>query len=300
MIGRFRKRQEKQKPKSQLELSIRREPEVDRNFNKGGRSFYFFDFDDNIANLSTPTYIFHKATGKEIRLSSREFGEHSGQIGKTGVFKDFEIRIDDEKGSFRCFRDRDLNLLHKIFGRKQIFVEDLKYALGYPDYHWQGPSWHCFYHAVFNRRPITLITARGHDPETIKAGIRLMVGEGHIPHEPNYLGIYPVNFKPTRKMLGKSLDTSVAEMKQAAIRASVEKAFQEYGMNAHHRFGMSDDDPHNIALIVSEMKRLKRDYPHNSFFVFNTNKGQFIRREVFADHTEEKIVTDPLPQLSLF
>jgi hypothetical protein len=306
----FRRSSLREKPlfklnKTQLELGIQRHPETDRNFDKGGRSFYFFDFDDNIAVLTTPTYIFHKETGEEIRLSSREFGEHSGQIGKAGPYKDYEIRIDDETGSFRCFRDRDIPLLHKLFGRKQIFIEDLTYALGLPEYHWQGPSWHCFYHAVFNRRPITLITARGHDPETIKAGIRMMVRDGHIPHEPNYLGLYPVNFRPTREHLGQRLaqnidEVSVAEMKQAAIRASVERAFQEYGFSPHHRFGMSDDDPHNVALIVTEMKRLKQTYPDNSFFVFNTNKGQFIRIEVFAGHTEEKVMTEPLQQLALF
>jgi hypothetical protein len=287
-------------PKRQLELNIKREREVDRNHEKGGRSFYFFDFDDNIAVLSTPTYIFHKETHKELRLSSREFGEHSGQIGISGVYKDYEIRIDDEVGSFRCFRDRNISLLHKIFGRRQVFIQDLQYALGLPEYHWQGPSWNCFYHAVFNKRPLALITARGHNPETIKAGIRLMVDEGHIPHEPNYLGLYPVNFRATRALLGKSLETSVAEMKQAAIRASVEEAFKEYGFSPHHRFGMSDDDPHNIALIVSEMTRLKKTYPQNSFFVFNTNRGQFLRREVFIDRTEDKVVSEPLKQLSLF
>ncbi len=284
--------------KTQLELGIPRQHETDRNFQKGGRSFYFFDFDDNIAVLTTPTYIFHKTSGKELRLTSREFGEHSGQIGKSGVFKDYELKIDDETGSFRCFRDRDIPLLHKLFGRKQIFIQDLVYALGLPEYHWQGPSWNCFYHAVFNRRPLALITARGHDPETIKSGIRMMVNEGFIPHEPNYLGLYPVNFRETRSQLGKGLDISVAEMKQAAIRDSVESAFKLYGFNPHHRFGMSDDDPHNVALIVSEMKRLKQSYPENSFFVFNTNKGQFIRREVFVDHTEDKIITEQ-QQLSL-
>ncbi len=286
---------------AQLELGIERSREQDRNYNKGGRSFYFFDFDDNIAILSTATYIFHKYTGKELELSTREFGEHSGSVGRSGPYKDYEIRFDDATGSFRNFRDRDMSLVERLLGKKQPFIEDLIHALGHADYHWKGPSWNCFYHAVFNRRPLSLITARGHKPQTLKAGIRLLVNEGHIPHEPNYLGLYPVNCPETRKALiqGRS-DISVAEMKQSAIRASVEQAFETYGLNEHHRFGMSDDDPRNVELIIDEMTRLKRRFPRNSFFVFNTHKGQFLRREVFDGRTEDKVVPSQFHQLSLF
>ncbi len=297
MLSRFR--QKKNNP-AQLELELGRRPELDRNFQKGGRSFYFFDFDDNIAALATPTYIFHRETGAEQMLSTREFGEHSGSIGKSGPYKDYELKLDGEVGSFRSFRDRNLSLLERLLGRRQMFVEDLMTALGLPDFHWKGPSWNCFYHAVFNKRPLSLITARGHQPETIKEGVRLLVSEGHIPHEPNYLGVYPVNCPDVRRNLGKGFDVSVAEMKQVAIRASVQRAFEIYGQNEHHRFGMSDDDPKNVDLIIDEMTRLKRIYPKNSFFVFDTHKGQFLRREVFDGRTEDTVLASLSQQLSLF
>lgn len=285
--------------KAQLELGIKRTHEVDRNYDKGGRSFYFFDFDDNIAVLATPIIIFHKETGREIKLSSRDFGEQSGDIGRRGIYKDYLIKFDGPGNSFQHFRDRDLSLIEKLLGQQQIFVQDLLWALGMPDYHWQGPSWSCFYHAVFNRRPLSLITARGHHPETIKQGIRLMIDERHLPHEPNYLALYPVNNPEVRAQLGKSMQVSVAEMKQAAIRASVLRAFEVYGYNPHHRFGMSDDDPNNIALIIEEMTILKKEFSDNSFFVFDTHKGQFLRREIFVGRTEDQIVGRQSEQLSL-
>lgn len=300
MLKLFQKSKGYNSAKSQLELGIQRHREFDRNRDMGGRSFYFFDFDDNIAVLSTPILIFHRETGESVKLSSREFGEQSGCIGRRGLYKDYEVRLDDAHGSFKFFRDRDINLLQKILGRRQMFIEDLEYALGLPDYHWKGPSWDCFYHAVFNSRPISLITARGHDPETMKAGIRLMVEQGHIPNEPNYLGLFPVNFPDTRRLLKRDMQTSVAEMKQLAIRASVEKAFQLYGFNPHHRFGMSDDDPKNVELVIAEMSRLKREYPENTFFVFDTHKGQFLRREVLAGHTRDEVVPTSFHQLKLF
>lgn len=287
------------KEHAQLELGIRRHFESDRNYSQGGRSFYFFDFDDNIAILSTPIFIFHKESGHEIPLSSREFAETHRHIGITGPYKEYKVDFDDEVGSFRSFRDRDMGLLERVVGKKQSFVEDLGQALGMPDYVWKGPSWDCFYHAVFNKRPISMITARGHHPETIKNGIRLMINSGHLPHEPNYLSMYPINFPPVKNRLQKSPTDSTAELKQAAIRSSVEEAFNTYGHSEFHRFGMSDDDPRNLELIVEEMTRLKADYPHVSFFVFDTQKGQLIKREIFANHTEDQPLAKP-NQLPLF
>lgn len=284
---------------TQLDLGIRREFEVDRNFDKGGRSFYFFDFDDNIAILTTQIFIFHKDTGLELTLNSREFAEASRFIGHVGPYRDYEVRYDDEIGSFRAFRDRNFSALEKIMGQKQPFIQDLYSALGLPDFQWKGPSWDCFYHAVFNRRPVALITARGHHPDTIKKGFSVLIDQGHLPHEPNYLALYPINYPEVKRQLQKAADTSVAEMKQSAIRASVEKAFQIYGYNPHHRFGMSDDDPRNLELIIEEMSRLKADYPEISFFVFDTHRGRLVKREIFKDHTEDQPLGKP-DQLPLF
>lgn len=290
----------KKSPRSaQLELGIRREFERDRNFDRGGRSFYFFDFDDNIANLSTSTYIFHKSNGHEIRLSSKEFSEISRRVGVSGPYREFEVRLDDETGSFRHFRDREMNFLDKIFRRKQTFVEDLVAAMKQPDYLWKGPSWECFYHAVYNQRPISLITARGHHPETIKQGIREMIVRGHLPHEPNYLSLYPINHPQVRSELTQGVVKSVAEMKRSAIRASVEEAIRKYGYSPFHRFGMSDDDDRNLELIIEEMTLLKKDFPEMSFFVFDTQRGQIIKREIFQDHTEDQQL-EKRAQLSLF
>lgn len=288
--------------KGQLELGIQRQPEKDRNHHLGGRSFYFFDFDDNIAFLSTPLILFHKTTGAELCVTSGEYATIHPFIGESGPYADYEIRLDDEVGTYRNFRDRHLQELEKLAGRTQIFVQDLAEALGFPDVQWKGPSWQCFYHATFNRRPISVITARGHHPETLKEGIRLFVEKQFLPHEPNYLSIFPVNHLPTREALGDtSLVMNAAELKQKAIRASVEKAIEIYGYSAHHRFGMSDDDPKNIQLILQEMTRLKSDYPEMSFFLIETHEGSFVKNEVSLSGSEAKeLKNQDLSQLYLF
>lgn len=265
----------------QLELPIQRQPEVDRNFHLGGRSFYFFDFDDNVAFLSTPLILFHKQSKQELALSSGEWAHIHSAIGKTGPYADYEINWDDQVGTFRCFRDHDNEALHRLGLKRQIFIEDLAAALGAPDFHWKGPSWSCFYHATFNQRPVSVITARGHQPTTIRDGIKLMVHHGFLPMEPNYLSVFPVSHKPTRLHLGDTeLTQTTAELKQSAIRKSVEMAIESYGYSPHHRFGMSDDDPKNIELITQEMKRLKSQYPEMSFFMIETQHGQFVKHEI--------------------
>jgi hypothetical protein len=265
----------------QLELNIERPKEQDRNFHLGGRSFYFFDFDDNLAFLSTSLILFHKETKVELPISSADYALHHHQIGVSGIFKDYQVEWDDQTGTFRNFRDHHNDELHRLGLKKQIFIQDVAHALGLPDFQWKGPSWSCFYHATFNQRPVSVITARGHDPSTIQEGIDLFVEAGHLPSKPNYLSLYPVSHKSTRALLGDpEFKKSVAELKQTAIRASVEKALQIYGYSPHHRFGMSDDDPKNIDLIAEELTRLKATYPEMSFFLIETQKGEFIKNEI--------------------
>jgi hypothetical protein len=273
--------------RGQLELPIEREIEKDRNADKGGRSFYFFDFDDNVAFLTTPAVIFHKETGEELKLSSGEFAQVHRHVGKIGPYSEYKLDMCEQKGTFRHFRDQDITEVEKQLGKKQLFVQDLAAALGLPDVQWKGPSWSCFYHAALNQRPLSLITARGHHPETIKEGVRLFVDRGYLPYEPNYLSIYPVSNVSIRKELGDlDLSLSVAALKKSAIRASVEKAIAVYGPSPHHRFGMSDDDGHNVELIVEEMKVLKSRFPEMSFFVIETQNGRFVKWEVYSDRTE--------------
>lgn len=282
-----------------MELPLERQREPDRNAHKGGRSFYFFDFDDNVAFLTTPMFLFHRDTKAEIEISSREFARNSAFIGKSGIYTDYILNNDPVNGSFRRFRDKDFTWLEKLLRQRQVFVQDLAAALGVPDVDWKGPSWNCFYHAVFNARPVALITARGHHPRTIQQGIRLWVDEGHLPNDPNYLAVYPVSHPEIKKALGMPDSHSIPHLKQKALRASVNEALRVYGNSPHHRFGMSDDDPRNIEWITAEMRELKRELPGMSFFIISTHGEKMIKHEIFVDHVVDRVL-QPDGQLSLF
>ena len=285
----------------QLELGETRAKEPDRNYHRGGRSFYFFDFDDNIAYLTTPLVLFHKHSGDELFLSSSEWALQHTHIGKSGPYVEYEIRYEDETGSFRYFRDVDLTAAEKLEGKPQLFVQDVQKALNLPDLQWKGPSWNCFYHATFNQRPISIITARGHSAGTIQEGVREFIRAGYLPTEPHYLSVYAVSNKRVREHLGDpNYTASIAELKQRAIRASVEKAIEIYGYSPHHRFGMSDDDPKNIQLVVEEMTRLKSKYPEMSFFMIETHGGDFIKHEISQHGLKSSLIHDNSSQLDLF
>lgn len=285
----------------QLELGETRLKEPDRNFNRGGRSFYFFDFDDNIAFLTTPLILFHKETGDELNLTSGDWAIHHSSIGKSGPFSDYEIRYDDQTGTFRAFRDLDMKEVEKVGNKKQTFVQDVLAALNLPDLQWKGPSWDCFYHATFNQRPISVITARGHSAEVLKDGIHEFVKAGYLPSVPNYLSLFAVSNKEVRRQFNDhDFKLSTAELKQHAIRASVEKAIEVYGYSPHHRFGMSDDDPKNIQLIVEEFSRLKSSYPEMSFFMIETHNGDFTKHEITQRGILSSQGKDAESQLDLF
>jgi hypothetical protein len=135
----------------------------------------------------------------------------------------------------------------------------------------------------------------------LKQGIKTFVDDKLLPIEPNYLSIFPVSNQKTRIHLGDTnLTMNTAQLKQKAIRASVEAAIDVYGYSDHHRFGMSDDDPKNLQLILDEMRDLKKDYPRMSFHVIDTAHGRFVKHEVLLTSDQESKVAEDKVQFSLF
>ncbi|MEM7675258.1 MAG: hypothetical protein AAF449_04545, partial [Myxococcota bacterium] len=147
---------------------------------------WHFDFDDNIASMDTKIILFHKTTNEERSLSTTEFAEVREQIGHRGPLADYEVRTDEGRmSSFRNFRDME---------DPGVFWRDLSAAMESSG--WKGPSWSAFQQAMSS--PITaqwstIITARGHFPNTIHAALRSMVDQGHLKHVPPRENIFPVS-----------------------------------------------------------------------------------------------------------
>lgn len=272
---------------SQLPLAQWLPYKEDRNALHGGRSFYFFDLDDNILFMDTKILLFHKDTDEEIEISSGELAQNLKDIGVRGRFADYYIHRNDAIGSYRNFQDRFFPPWRPSKKRRQSIELDLERAIEKPEWDWHGPSWNHFFYAVLNGRPVSIITARGHRPETIKRALNILYSRGHLQRKPNILTVYPVTNPAVRKKLGDSEQNKpIALLKKEALHRSVEAAFKKYGYNPHHRFGVSDDDPANIEEITATLVEIKQKYPENAFFVIDTSGGKVQKTEIFQDHLE--------------
>jgi len=241
--------------------------------NSNRESFYLFDFDDNIMFLKTPIFVRNRVEGDVQSVSTTEFAEIRTKLGEVGDWKDYETY----GGTYSHFRDIPADELQP--GQKQYFVKDVEEAIAEDPQEWQAPSWNMFAYACRKQRPLALVTARGHSAETIKAGVRVLAEHGLIEQEPKYLAIYPVGNPQVQGELLAGTDTST--LKRIAICKTVDQALQKYGAEPEHLFGMSDDDPKNVNLIIKAMCECKKKYPDKRFVVIDTHKDEYVKLEVF-------------------
>ena len=96
--------------KGQLSLPINFFRELDRNFHHGGRSFYFFDLDDNLLHLPTTIVVFSKIDGSLKEVSTEDFATIKDELNnpKSPWFA-YETRFTNGFNSFMNFRDRNID-----------------------------------------------------------------------------------------------------------------------------------------------------------------------------------------------
>lgn len=240
------------------------------------KSFYIFDFDDNILHTGSISFVYHKESGEELALSSPEFAEHRTLIGQSGPYKDYYI--DPAPGrTFKRFGDDPSN---KVFP----FLEDLKEAVQKPG--WEGPSWQRFVKAVNRDRTMSIITARGHHPDRIAEGIQWLAKAGYLPKAPDIHSIYPVTNPGTKKLLRWTGPDLISSLKKQALHHFMEAVYDEFGHEPAHRFGFSDDDPKNIASTRAKFLDLKQRNPHHSFFLYEARPKEVLEEEVEMSHNE--------------
>jgi hypothetical protein len=149
---------------------------------KNGVSFYFFDVDDNVMFLTTPLLIKNTSTNEIEEISTGEFALINPFLGKSGDWADWAIY----KDTFKFFND--IPESQKGKRKEQYFVRDIQKAIESEDDKWQGPSWKLFQGACSIQAPLAIITARGHSPETIMEGIKVL-------YENKLISNIPVNTK---------------------------------------------------------------------------------------------------------
>jgi len=122
--------------------------------------YYAFDWDDNIVHM--PTKIILKTDdGNEVGMSTDDFAEYRSKIGK----EDFEYNGDTIVGfgedPFKNFRTA---------GDKDFLVDAMRAKL--------GPAFNDFREAINNGSIFSIITARGHNPNTLKQAVYNYIIDG--------------------------------------------------------------------------------------------------------------------------
>ena len=256
--------------------------------------YYAFDWDDNIVHMPTKIMLKNE-DGDEVGMSTEDFAEYRKDIGK----KDFEYNGEKIVGfaddPFRNFRET---------GDKAFILDSLKARV--------GPAFNDFREAINNGSIFSIITARGHNPETLKEAVynyiikgfegisrkelvknlrkyRSFVDEEDMSDEElikNYLSLnkyYPVSFgdeggatNPEEAKV-RAMDEFVDYIKEMAAilnkKAFLKKDLGNKFVPSEPSIGFSDDDARNIEV----MKKHFEDKP-GLFKTYSTAGG--IKKEV--------------------
>ena len=126
--------------------------------------YYAFDWDDNIMMMPTKIIVM-SANEQEVPMSTEEFAEHRHQIGKEEFnFKGTTI-VGYSPQPYKFFTDNPKS--------NSRFIVD---AMTAP----VGPSWNDFVECINGGSIFSIITARGHSPETLKEAVANLIKKNHM------------------------------------------------------------------------------------------------------------------------
>jgi hypothetical protein len=257
--------------------------------------YYAFDWDDNIVHM--PTKIIVKDdNGEEVGMSTDDFAEHRSNIGKENFDYKGHTIVGFAPQPFRNF---------KTEGDKNFLIDSMKAK--------EGPAFNDFKEAINNGSIFSIITARGHNPNTLKQAVynyiindfhgiskdelvknlkkyRTFAGEDEMSDNElikSYLAMnkyHPVSFGDEKGAANpeeakvRAMDEFVDYIKgMAAIlnkRAFLKNDIANKFIPDIPSIGFSDDDPKNVEV----MKKHFKNKPDNIVKTYSTAGG--IKKEV--------------------
>lgn len=246
---------------------------------------YSFDWDDNIINMPTTIKMLKKTDSgwEKINVSTKDFAVFRGD-------KNYEL----DDGAFDNFIS------------EESFLTDLEEALKNNSF---APSFNKFKEALIYANPISIITARGHNPEVLRKGMDLVISYTFSEEElakmidniqqnfpeldgedvdiilKTYLDshdYHPVTSEFFTDKFGLEDASSVLnpeENKKIALRDYVTKivtgAKQIVDSDLNKlSIGFSDDDLGNVNAIKDFIQHvLQQEFPNVNFVVYDTSEG---------------------------
>jgi hypothetical protein len=257
--------------------------------------YYAFDWDDNIVHMPTKIILKDK-DGNEVGMSTEDFAEYRHEVGK----KDFDYKgktiVGFAENPFRNFRTE---------GDKDFLIDAMQAK--------KGPAFDDFREAINNGSIFSIITARGHNPQTLKEAVynyivndfegiskdqliknlkkyRSFLGEDEMSDKElidSYLSLnkyHPVSFGDEAGATNPE-EAKVSAMNEfvdyikgmAAIlnkRAWLKNDIGNKFIPTKPLIGFSDDDPKNVEV----MRKAFKDKPDNLVKTYSTAGG--IKKEV--------------------
>lgn len=251
--------------------------------------YYAFDWDDNIVHM--PTKIVLKTEdGEEIGMSTDDFAEHRHDLGKTPFEYKGDTIVGFAEDPFRNFRTA---------GDKDFLIDAMRAK--------EGPAFDDFREAINNGSIFSIITARGHNPETLKQAVynyivsgyngidkdqliknlkkyRTFVGEEDMNEDDlikSYLELnkyHPVTFGEgsaanPEELKVKAMENFVSYIKGMAgilnKKAYIKNEISNNFIPTRTSIGFSDDDIRNVEVMSKHFK----DKPDNIVKTYSTAGG---------------------------
>ena len=269
--------------------------------------YYAFDWDDNI--LFMPTVI---------RMERKEGNEWIPEDVSTAKFA--EVRSDE---GYRLANDAFSNFRDDGPNGEIIFLEDVKKAISMSKL---GPAWNDFMECLSSGSLFAIITARGHESETMKKGVAWIIDnvltDEQVYGMYNHLMMHAYHFSDDRgesqervlvgkpsenKLVKEYLDNceyvGVSAPSRGGSPANPEKAKEEALLEFQQRIndfaakrglkakiGFSDDDLKNVKHIEDLYSNLSKErFPNiTEFTVKGTKNPENITKTVRTMESSEQ------------
>lgn len=249
--------------------------------------YYAFDMDDNILIMPTKIHMEREDNGVwiPVDVSTEEFAK---------IRKLDNWRAPDN--AFSEFRDNGPR------GSK-AFMEDVKIAIQNKSF---GPSWNKFIECIIRGSIFAIITARGHEPDTIREAVEWIIWNMMNQEEktemaanltafqdlftPNYDIMRQSSLKTlvsnyldkcdfvgisSESFINKHNNTSAMSPEKSKILALSDfiNRVKSYStlINGETRIGFSDDDPSNVENVKKYFGEMSSLYKDITFSVYDTS-----------------------------
>lgn len=272
------------------------------NFDIKHLSYCIFDWDDNILMMPTMIHVEHYEKGRWVKkdITPKEWVDLKTQYPDYWSNKDWRC---DLSTAFLEFRDSDPN--------RNIFLDDIKKAISLKKF---GPSWNKFIETLVAGKLFSIVTTRGHEPQTIRSGVEFIIENILTPEQKNtmilnllkynkffgkvredvvqkyldkciFIGVMSEYFE---SVFGYSANKKTDVGKRDAVNYVVHK-FNEYvgTKNLPVKIGFSDDDSNYFNIIKELFVSYGRDLESiKDFYIFDTSNPKLKGGKKFKVHPD--------------